>query len=142
MLRSQRIRSGSAAAVALFCLYGCSRSADFDEARKASDAFHEQMDRGQYATIYDSASAGFRADGDRGQVIALFAKVSQKMGKCEEAPAAIGAYKVTLSSRVVITMSSRSCANGKLDEQFAWQIIWGRAMLFKYKAISPLLLKN
>ena len=38
--------------------------------------------------------------------------------------------------------SSRTCANGKLEEQFVWLMIGGKATLLKYNANNPLLLTD
>jgi hypothetical protein len=135
--------------LSIVALAGCSvsahfgdASAHFGDAKNATDLFHRRVDGGEYAVIYDTAGEDFKAGMARDKAIAFLAKASRKMGKCEAAAADVAASRVTLFSTVIITMSSRSCANGKLEEQFAWQMIGGKARLFKYKAINPLLLTD
>jgi len=100
------------------------------------------MDGGDYAAIYNGASEGFQKSATRDQIIGFLTRVNRKLGKCKDATVALGGYQVTPSRTFVTMTSSRRCVNGKLDEQFVWQIIGGKAALLKYTAENPLLLTD
>src|SRR3954463_15862766 len=101
--------------VAVIALCGCSMSANYDDAKNASNTFHHLMDAGEYAAIYDTSAKDFQASGTRDNLIGFFTRVNRKMGKCGEAPVAFGGYQATTSGTFVMTTSSRRCANGTLS---------------------------
>ena len=100
------------------------------------------MDNGEYATIYEISAKAFRATATRDQLIGFFTRVNRKMGKCGESRASFGGYQATPGGTYVTINSSRTCANGKLEEQFVWLMIGGKATLLKYNANNPLLLTD
>jgi hypothetical protein len=134
-------RSGFLIVLAV-ALSSCSFSVNYDNAKKASDVFHRLMDRGDYATIYDTAGEAFRASGPRENLVKFFARVNRKMGKCGEAVTVVNGYQATTSGTFVTTTSSRVCANGTLSEQFVWLMTAGKATLLRYNANNPLLLTD
>jgi hypothetical protein len=77
---------------AALTLLGCSFSADYGDSQKAVDIFHGQMDRGEYAAIYDNAAKAFQTSATRDQLIGFLTRVNRKMGKCGEAAATFGGY--------------------------------------------------
>ena len=124
-------------------LCSCSASVDYRDAKNATDTFHHLFDSGQYAAIYSNASEGIQKGASRDQFLGFMSRVSRKMGKCAELSVVASArYQATTSGNFVIINSSRTCVNGKLDEQFAWQMIEGKATLFHYTVNSPLLLTD
>lgn len=128
--------------IAAITLFGCSFSADYGDAKNATEVFHRLMDGGEYAAIYDTSAKDFQASGTRENLIGFFKRINRKMGKCGAASAAFGGYQATTSGTFVMTTSSRSCANGALSEQFTWLMIGGKATLIKYNANNPLLLTD
>jgi len=100
------------------------------------------MDHGDYTSIYDTAAKGFQTSATREQLTGFLKRVNRKMGKCGESPAVFGGYQVATSGTFVTTTSSRTCANGTLNEQFVWLMIDGKATLLKYNANNPLLLTD
>ncbi len=128
--------------VAAIALCSCSFSANYNDAKNATNVFHRLVDAGEYSVIYDTSAQGFQASGTRDNLIGFFTRVNRKMGKCGEAPAAFGGYQATTSGTFVTTTSSRVCANGTLSEQFVWLMNAGKATLLKYNANNPLLLTD
>jgi hypothetical protein len=128
--------------VAAITLFGCSFSADYGDAKNATEIFHHLVDGGEYVAIYDSSAKGFQESATRENVVGFFKRVNRKMGKCGAAPAAFSGYQATTSGTFVTTTSSRACANGTLSEQFIWLMVGGKATLLKYNANNPLLLTD
>jgi hypothetical protein len=128
--------------IAAMALCGCSLSANYGDAKNATDGFHRSMDGGQYATIYDTAAKGFQTSGTRDNLIGFFTRVNRKMGQCGQATVAFGGYLATTSGTFVTVNSSRVCANGTLGETFVWLMSGGKATLLRYNANSPLLLTD
>jgi hypothetical protein len=135
-----RIRCG--VFITAILLSGCSFSADYGDAKNATEVFHRMMDQGEYAAIYDAAAKGFQASTTRENLIGFFRRVNRKMGKCGEAPVTFGGYQATTSGTFVTVKSSRTCANGSLSEEFVWLMVGGRATLLRYNANNPLLLTD
>jgi hypothetical protein len=128
-------------AVAASILTGCSASANYHDAEKASAAFHKMMDNGEYAAIYETSSTAFRSL-TRDQTIGFFARMNRKMGKCADGTVTLGGYNGTPSGSYVTLNSTRSCANGKLEEQFVWLMVSRKPTLLRYNASNPLLLTD
>jgi len=128
--------------IAAVMLSGCSFSADYGDAKNATEVFHGMMDRGEYAAIYDTAARGFQASTSRENLVGFFKRVNRKMGKCGEGPVTFGGYQATTSGTFVTVTSSRTCANGTLSEEFVWLMVGGRATLLRYNANNPLLLTD
>ena len=128
--------------VAALALLGCSFSADYGDAKNATEVFHRLMDGSEYAAIYDTSAKRFQESATRENMIGFFKRINRKMGKCDAAPAAFSGYQATTSGTFVTTTSSRMCANGTLSERFTWLMIGGKATLLGYHANSPLLLTD
>jgi hypothetical protein len=124
-------------------LCSCSASVNYRDAKNATDTFHHLFDSGQYVAIYSSTTEGFQKNTSRDTFIGYSSRVNRKMGKCAELSVITFArYQTSTSGSFVIIKSSRTCANGNLDEEFVWQMIEGKAMLFEYSANNPLLLTD
>jgi len=128
--------------VSAILLSGCSFSADYSDAKNATEGFHRLMDRGEYAAIYDNAAKGFQASGTRENLIGFFKRVNRKLGKCGDGPVTFGGYQATTSGTFVTMTSSRMCANGTLSEEFVWLMVGSKATLLRYNANNPLLLTD
>jgi len=100
------------------------------------------MDSGDYATIYDTSTRGFKAAVSRDVWIAFLTRINRKMGSCEAAPATFGGMQVSTTGTFVTTVSSRRCKNGKLNERFVWLVVGDSVGLLKYNGSSPLLLTD
>jgi hypothetical protein len=124
---------------AVIALCGCASSS---QAKSATDIFHQMMDRGEYAAIYDNARPEFRATVGRDVLIAVLTRVHRKMGSCQQSPASVTGMTVNTSGSFVTTASNRYCENGYLAEQFGWMVIGGNPVLLSYNANSPMLLTD
>jgi hypothetical protein len=126
----------------LLALISCSVTADYESARKASERFHELMDRRGYGALFDQSSAELRSSWDKTEFMVYLAKVEEKLGKCSGDHFAKGVYLVSTSGKQITTISTRTCDKGALREQFDWKIERQRAALFRYAATSPILAAN
>ena len=123
-------------------LSGCSFSADYVLAKAACEEFHRQIDQGEYAAVYGAALPAFQASVTKEQIVGMFKRIDRKLGKCSDAPVNFGGIQANTNGTFVTTTGARNCANGKLNEQFVWQIKDGKALLLNYTANSPLLLTD
>jgi hypothetical protein len=100
------VRLRVTAFTAFIALCGCSSSS---HAKSATDIFHQLMDRGEYAAIYDTASPEFRSGLSRDVLIAFLTRVHRKLGTCQQAPASVAGMTVNTNGSFVTTVSSRTC---------------------------------
>jgi hypothetical protein len=128
--------------VAVVLLIGCSAPQDFGAAKAATENFHRQADAAKYGEIYDASTKAMQKTLTRDQNIGFLTRISRKMGKCGETPVTFGGYQKTPSGTFITMRSSRSCENGKLEEQFVWVMIDGVPKLQGYNANNPLLLTD
>jgi hypothetical protein len=64
------------------------------------------------------------------------------MGKCDTGTVGFAAYQTSPVGTFVTTRASRSCTNGKIEEQFVWIMNRDKATLVRYNANSPTLLTD
>jgi hypothetical protein len=136
------MRSRFSLAISVIGLCGCSVSARYSDAQKAIEVFHRLMDNSEYGAIYDNSAKGFQAAASRDVSIGFFSRINRKLGKCGTATTGFGGYQATTGGTYVTINSSRTCANGELDEQFVWLMVGDKATLLKYNANNPLLLTD
>ncbi len=120
-------------------MIGCSVKADYRSAKDASDRFHLQIDGGQYRAVYEAASNQFQVSLGREHLIGFLNEVGRRMGKCHGTAVGIAGYQLTSTGRLVLTTTTRVCANGDLRERFVWLMVDGKARLLNYKVDSPVL---
>lgn len=127
------------AALIGLALCGCSTQKDFQEAERATDDFHLQAAKGNYAGIYDASSATFKAAASRDMLTGMMQRINRKLGPCA-APERQG-FNVNYNTggTFVVLNYTRKCANGPLEENFTWRVENGKAVLYGYHANSPLL---
>ncbi len=130
-----------AAVLVGLALCGCSSQEKFQEAERATDDFYLQMAKGNYGGIYDATGAPFKEVTSRNEMIALLQMVNTKMGVCGDAER-LGFNVNFVSGGAFVAMQyKRKCANGPLQENFNWRVGDGKAVLYAYRANSPLLVK-
>jgi hypothetical protein len=139
---SARMRSALIAVLIAFVLCGCSASANVDIAKKATDAFHQQMSAESYDAIYESTNNAFRSSGSREQINGFLKRVNRKMGACGDSTLNGWNFNFNTAGNFVSLNYTRKCASGDLREQFVWQIANGKASLQQYVANHPSLLTD
>jgi hypothetical protein len=122
-------------------LCGCSSQQKFQEAERATDDFYLQMAKGNYGGIYDATGDPFKAVTSRNEMIALLQMVSSKMGVCGDAERLGFKVNYLTSGTFVAMQYKRKCANGPVQENFNWRVEDGKAVMYAYRANSPLLVK-
>jgi hypothetical protein len=125
---------------ALLFIDSCTSRANFDAAEKASETFHHQMSAGQYDAIYENTTMVFKAATSRETCVGLCKRINRLMGTCEAARTTYKGFLNTSQGSFIDLNFTRSCANGRLEEQFGWQIVDGKAVLNRFNANNPLLL--
>jgi len=128
------------APVAFLLVNGCTSRANFDAAERASETFHQQILAEQYDAIYENTTMVFKAATSRGTCVGLCERINRLMGTCEAARMTYKGFLNTSQGSFIDLNFTRSCANGRLEEQFGWQIIDGKAVLNRFNANNPLLL--
>ena len=110
-----------------------------ENAERAVEKFHSQLNAGQYQQIYTESDEAFRKAVTEEQAIQLFEAVRRKLGTVQQAKltgwhvnAATGGTAVTLGYEV-------DFSQGKGVEQFVYRVSGGKALLFNYNVNSPLL---
>lgn len=136
------MRSAFIAVLTAFALCGCSASANVDIAKKATDAFHQQMSAGSYDAIYESTNSAFRSNGSREQINGFLKRVNRKMGDCGDSTLNGWNFNFNTAGNFVSLNYTRKCASGDLGEQFVWEIANGKAFLQRYQANHPSLLTD
>jgi hypothetical protein len=119
---------------------GCTSPADFAAAERASERFHQQMSAEQYDAIYENTTMVFKAATSRETWVGLCKRINKIMGACEAARTTYKGFLKTSQGSFINLTYKRQCATGTLEEQFAWQIIDGKAVLNQFNANNPLLL--
>jgi hypothetical protein len=112
-------------------LAGCSSRQDYEAATAACGVFHQQVDTGQYGSVYDRAIPAFRTSLSRERLVGFLSRIARKMGKCDGATVTSSGSRSTLSGTFVTITATRMCANGTLGEQFIWEMADGKAKLLR-----------
>ena len=111
-----------------------------ENAERAVEKFHSQLNAGQFQQIYSESDEAFRKAVTEEQALQLFQAVRQKLGTVQQAKltgwhvnAATGGNVVTLGYEV-------DFSEGKGTEQFVYHVTGDKTLLFNYNVNSPLLL--
>jgi hypothetical protein len=120
-------------------LCGCSTEKHFQEAEHATDEFHMQFAKGNYGGMYDATGSLFKSNTSRDQLIGMLQRINRKLGTCGDPKRQGFNVNYNTNGIFVSLMYSRKCANGPLGEYFNWRIEEGKAVLYGYRADSPVL---
>ena len=111
-----------------------------ENAERAVEKFHSQLNAGQFQQIYAESDDAFKKAATEEQVLQLLDAVRRKLGTVQQAKlngwhvnAATGGTAVTLGYDV-------DFSEGKGTEQFVYHITGDKALLFNYNVNSPLLI--
>lgn len=113
-------------------LGGCSFGKDVPIAEKAADAFHAQLDAGQFDAIYAGGSADLKATAKPADMTALLSAVHRKMGAFKSGKTAGWNDNVTTDGHMITLNYSATYQNGAASEEFVYRMDNGQARLAGY----------
>jgi opacity protein-like surface antigen len=120
--------------VASQLILGCASSAaDIVAAQQSVDAFHAQLDAGQFAAIYAASDAKFKEASTEQQFTDILSAVHRKLGDVENAQlmgSRVGWY--TGSGTTVTLTYQTKFTTGSGSETFTWRIDKSGAALYGY----------
>jgi hypothetical protein len=124
--------------IALSALWTCGKDAykDYRLASAAVDQFHQQLDRGDFETIYSEATDDFRRAGTRADEINFFEMVHQKMGNSGKMSAHGFHVNWQNGRQYVSQVCGTKFALGLAQESFIWRVDEGHAHLQAYRIDS------
>lgn len=115
---------------------GCSVSGDMKLAEKDVATFHQRLDAGQFDAIYTDASEELRQATPHEQFVAFLGEVHGKMGNTTSANETSWHVNFDSAGNRVALVYSTTFANGVSNEQFAYRMHDGKALLLGYR-IDP-----
>ena len=120
----------------LVALGGCSFGKDVPVAEKAVDAFHTQLNAGQFDAIYNEGGAALKAATTRADMVALLNAVHRKLGGFKSGKTQGWNDNVTTDGHTITLSYAASYQNGAADEQFVYRLTGGQAQLVGYHVNS------
>jgi hypothetical protein len=109
-------------------------------AEREAAVFHQRLEAGQYAAIYDAAAPAFRARVSRADSAKYFGAVHDKMGACKTPAGALSFFTNANTSGTTVRLRYRlECARGSLKETLVFAVAGDGSQLPGYNANSPVL---
>jgi hypothetical protein len=134
------MKTPRSAIVLLAALSGCNLSKNLDEAKRATEHFHEQLAAGEDEAIYDQATPAFQDTLRRDVAKGYFARIRRKMGTCGSSQSTDISMNTNTQGTFVTLGFETHCSAGQLAESFVWLMENGQARLQSYNASSAALL--
>lgn len=123
----------------LAALAACSVDGDLASGDAAIAAFHAQLDRGQFAEIYNGASPDMKAVTNGPDLVRLLALVHTRLGGFRSG-ARVGWNDSRMASGHFLTLTYRAAyEKGPAEENFVYRVDGGRPVLAGYHIDSPAL---
>jgi hypothetical protein len=121
-------------------LAACSFSADTKKIDQEVQRFHELLDQGKSAAIYESASDEFKQASTQGDFVALLDAVHRKLGDFKSSSQKGWNVNYNTSGRFITISYETSYAEGKAAEQFIYRVSGEEALLVGYHVSSNVLI--
>lgn len=124
--------------IGILVLWSCGRGAyhNYFLARSAVEQFHRELDQGEYDSIYENATDGFRAAGTHADQVKFLEMVHQKMGNSGKMSGQ-GFHVNWRNNEVVVDqVYSTKFALGEAQESFIWVIEKDHPKLQSYRIDS------
>jgi len=125
---------------ALLALGGCSFGKDVSIAEKAVDAFHAQLDAGQFDAIYTAGSADLKARAKQADMVALLSAVHRKLGAFRSGKTQGWNDNIDTAGHMITLSYGATYQNGTADEQFVYRLESGQVRLAGYHVNSDQLI--
>jgi hypothetical protein len=121
----------------LFLLAGCSDTVNGKEiAEPAVAQFHEKLKLGDFESIYEDASAEFKAAAPKEKVLALFAATARKLGPLQETKLINWNVNTRNFKTVVVLVQDSKFKEGQATETFTFRVDGDKAELIGYNISS------
>jgi len=121
-------------------LSGCSMKADMDATNAGIARFHQEVEAGQFARIYDESSPLMKAAATKDGFVGFLSAVHKKLGAFKGGN--VGGFNDNVSTgghRVIVGYQAQY-QNGPAAETFTFAIEGGRALLVGYNINSTALI--
>jgi hypothetical protein len=113
-------------------LAACSVSADTERAEQAIQHFHERLDAGQSAAIYDAAAEDLKAVSTQSDFVAFLDAVHRKLGLSKSSSQKGWNVNYGTSGKFITLNYETAFAEGQATEQFLYRLSDGKALLAGY----------
>ena len=111
-----------------------------ENAERAVEKFHNQLNAGQFQQIYSESDEAFRKVVTEEQALQLFDAVRRKLGTVQQAKLTGWNVNATTGGTAVTLGYDVDFSEGKGTEQFVYNVTGDKALLFNYNVNSPLLI--
>lgn len=118
----------------------CGAKKGKENAERAVEKFHTQLNAGQFREIYLESDAGFREATSEADAVALFEAIHRKLGTVQQATPSGGHVNATTGGTFVMLGYDVQFSEGKGVEQFVFKVNGDKASLYNYNVNSPLLI--
>jgi hypothetical protein len=124
---------------ALALLWSCGRSMyrNYGICRAATEHFHQELNQGEYESIYSQANDEFRSAVPKSDEIKVLELVHERMGNAGKMSAAGFHINATTRGTFVNQVYETQFVGGQVQEEFVWRVENGAAALVRYHAESP-----
>jgi hypothetical protein len=116
----------------LVLLCACSTSADLKQAEQAIERFHQQLDAGQSADIYEAASDDLKKAAAHDDLVRFLDEVHRKFGDTKSSSRKSWNVNHTTSGEFITLNYETTFAEGKASEQFLFRVSATDAALAGY----------
>jgi N-acetyl-beta-hexosaminidase len=127
--------------LALTVLSACASSKNVQNAAKAVEQFHSQMNTEQFQTIYVAADDGFHKATNESDFVALLQAVHKKLGNVQTSQRTNFQVGVSTGQGTVVTLVYNTAFDqGSGTEQFLWHMSDNQPTLLGYHINSNALI--
>lgn len=131
-----------AAAVALFCLAGCSPTQDIATAKAGITAFHKKMDAEDYDGIYQATDPIFKTASPQAGFKPVLLAIHRKLGKFQSGAVAGWNDNITPTGHFISLNYSAKYERGDATENFVYRVDGQQTRLAGYHVTSNALIVN
>jgi hypothetical protein len=129
-------------ALGTLALAGCSPSADIPAAQKAIDAFHHELDAGQFTQIYSGSSGDMKGTTSADNFTKLLAAIHRKLGPFKSGKLIGWNDSTTTNGHFISLNYHANYDKGDAAENFVYRIAAGQPILAGYHINSDALILN
>jgi hypothetical protein len=126
--------------LAAIALVGCSAAADTKAAESGVANFHQAMDAGRYAAIYDSSAPEMKSSISRDEFVKFLTALHGKLGAFKSGKTTGWNVNVGTGGHMVTLTREAQFERGPGTEEFLFRVDNDRAVLAGYHVNSRLLI--
>ena len=128
------------AALGALALAACNPAADTKAAEDGVVAFHQAMDAGQFAAIYQGSASDMKSSASEDDLIKLFSALHSKLGNYKSGKTVSWNDNSNTSGHYVTLVREAEFEHGSGKEEFVFLIEGKRAVLAGYHVSSNALI--